>query len=131
VTEAEPAAEAGVEPGLTLQQRRTMLGVIAIVVVVTAGLVLFIGNRQADHEVARIRARASTVRVDMPAVLDFAFNNGENPVARALDVDSTDVALALGPPTCASVRVKKWWGRRLYVVLDSQGRMTVVPRCPH
>jgi hypothetical protein len=99
--------------------------VFVALVVGTTTIVRFVGNRRVTHEVARIRQRASTVRVEPASLLSSAFGGGTDPIAAALDTDATTSEIkGLDSSWCATLEVQRLLSKRsVYFMISASGQL--------
>jgi hypothetical protein len=70
-------------------RRLVIIVVLVALVFGTTTIVRFVGDRRVAHEVARIRQRAVTARVEPASFLSSAFDAAADPIAAALATDAT------------------------------------------
>lgn len=108
-----------------------MLLAVGALVIGAYAIIAFVGTQQAGREVERIEAATRTNRVDTTATLAFMYGSAPNPIAEALDVPDTAVAvLGTSPGWCAAVKFRRLVAERVvFVSVSEDGAMRRVKSC--
>lgn len=112
-------------------RRLVIIVVCAALVVGTTKIVRFVGNRRVAHEVARIRQRASTARVEPALLLSPASGGGTDPIAEALATDATTREIhGLDASWCAQLEVQRLISKRsVYFMISASGQLVETANC--
>lgn len=112
-------------------RRLVIIFVFVALVFGTTRIVQFVGDRRVTHEVARIRQRASTARVEPASLLSSAFSGAEDPIAEALATNATTIEIrGLGASPCATLEVRRLLSKRsVYFRISPSGQLQETANC--
>jgi hypothetical protein len=112
-------------------RRLVIIVVCAALIIGTTTLVQFVGDRRVTHEVARIRERASTVRVEPASLFSSAVGSAADPIAEALATDATTREIkGQGASLCAALEVQRLLSKRsVYFRISASGQLQETANC--
>jgi hypothetical protein len=112
--------------------RRLVIIVVFVALVFgTTKVVRFVGDRRVADEVARIRRRASTARVEPASLLAGAFGGAADPIAAALATDATTSEIQRPDLSwCAALEVQRLLSKRsVYFLISASGQLVETANC--
>jgi hypothetical protein len=112
-------------------RRLVIIVVLVALVFGTTTVVQFVGDRRVTHEVARIRQRASTVRIEPVSLFPSGFGGAADPIAEALATDATTSEVkGLGASWCATLAVQRLLSKRsVYFTISASGQLVETANC--
>jgi hypothetical protein len=112
-------------------RRLVIIVVLVALVFGTTTIVRFVGDRRVTHEVAGIRQRAVTARVEPASLLSSAFDAAADPIAAALATDATTSEIRrLGASWCAALEVQRLLSKRsVYFMITASGQLVETANC--
>jgi hypothetical protein len=112
-------------------RRLVVIVVFVALALGTTTIVRSVGDRRVTHEVARIRQRASTVRVEPASLLSSVFGGAADPIAEALATDATTSEInGLDASWCAALEVQRLLSKQsVYFTITASGQLVETTNC--